>query len=122
MSDLVECRREGRVMTLLFNRQEKRNAIDAAMFIAITEALILARDNDQIAAVVLTGKGSDFCTGMDLSAADVDLSQVGSDRGWMAPYDRFVDLVSTFPKPLLAAVRGYSVGAGATLLFYCDLV
>lgn len=118
---VVLTRLEENVLIIYFNRQEKRNAINGEVFLRLIEALETAQSDGDISVVVLTGKETDFCTGMDLSG-EIDLSMVKNDRSWMGPYDKFLDIISAFPKPLLAAVKGYSVGAGATMLFYCDVV
>ncbi len=118
---VVLTRLEENVLTIYFNRQEKRNAINGDVFLRLIEALETAQNDDDISVVVLTGKETDFCTGMDLSG-EIDLSRMKTDRNWMGPYDKFIDIISAFSKPLLAAVKGYSVGAGATMLFHCDVV
>ena len=108
-----------RVITL--NRPEVRNAFDTAMYKEVTAALRDADSDATVGAVVLTGQGSAFTSGQDLSemAAIASGTAVeGAGQGFMGLLDCLVDL----SVPLLAAVNGVAVGLGFTLLPHCNLV
>jgi len=107
--------------TVFFNRPENMNALNTLMakelFTVFTE---LAADRD-IWAVILTGKGDKaFCAGADLKERkDMSLDQMRLQR------DLFVQAfktVSTFPKPLIAAVNGYAFGGGFEFALGCDII
>ncbi|MBC2642393.1 MULTISPECIES: enoyl-CoA hydratase/isomerase family protein [unclassified Rhodococcus (in: high G+C Gram-positive bacteria)] len=109
--------RDGAIATITLNRPARRNAMTLDAWIALREALgELALDN-ATRVVVLTGAGGDFCSGADLDK-----------RAPMHPLDRMRRInatavaVAEFPKPLIAKVRGYAVGAGWNLALLCDLL
>jgi enoyl-CoA hydratase/carnithine racemase len=116
MSDILT-HVESSVLTLTFNRLEKKNSITAAMYAALADALADAQDDAAVRAVVIQGHELVFSAGNDLgdfmhnppAAAD-------------APVWRFLHGIRGFPKPIVAAVCGAAVGIGTTLLLHCDLV
>jgi 2-(1,2-epoxy-1,2-dihydrophenyl)acetyl-CoA isomerase len=114
----VETQREGAVLTVTLNRQDKLNAFDAAMHDAFAAALKEARGSD-VRAVVLTGAGRGFCVGQDLSElrqGDRDVAALLRDR-----WNRHVLALTGLEKPVLAAVNGAAAGAGLSLACSCDL-
>jgi enoyl-CoA hydratase/carnithine racemase len=109
------------VRLVTFNRPEKLNAFDSALYNASGAALEEARERDDIKCVVITGAGRAFSAGQDLAemAAITSSSDAGSGLGHGFP--RFLDTAAAFEKPLLAAVNGIGVGLGLTVLLHCDL-
>ncbi len=107
----------GGVMTITFNRLEKKNAITSAMYTTMADALAQAGADEALRAVVIQGHETIFSAGNDI--ADFLSAPAATPD---APVFRFIRAISTFPKPLLAAVCGPAVGIGTTLLFHCDLV
>jgi enoyl-CoA hydratase/carnithine racemase len=116
MSDILNHMDQG-VMTLTFNRVDKKNSITAGMYGALADALEQARDNQQVRVVVIQGHATIFSAGNDI--ADF-LHAPPADEN--ASVFRFLRNIATFPKPVIAAVAGPAVGIGTTLLFHCDLV
>ena len=117
MSDQIVVTRSGGVCEIQFNRPEKRNAITLAMYGAMVNALNEARADDGIRVVLLTGAGASFTAGNDLNDfLTQDLSNEEND------ILRFLRLISSYRKVLIAAVHGQTVGIGVTLLLHCDLV
>jgi enoyl-CoA hydratase/carnithine racemase len=108
---------EAGVLTLTFNRLDKKNSITAAMYAALADALAAARDDAAVRAVVIQGHELIFSAGNDL-ADFLNDPPAGAD----APVWRFLHGLRSFPKPLVAAVCGAAVGIGTTLLLHCDLV
>ncbi len=109
------------VRVVAFNRPEVRNAFDTAMYQEVTAALRQADADENVHAVVLTGRGPAFTSGQDLAemAAIATGSAVeGSGQGFMG----LLDCLSALSVPLLAAVNGVAVGLGFTILAHCDLV
>jgi enoyl-CoA hydratase/carnithine racemase len=119
MSDvLVECAE--RVMTLTLNRPAKKNALTDAMYGALADNLERAAQDDAVHVALLRGEGADFCAGNDIGDFVAALTR-GVDRSALNVW-RFLTAISTFPKPLVAAVTGKAVGVGTTMLLHCDLV
>jgi enoyl-CoA hydratase/carnithine racemase len=111
--------REG-VLLLTLNRPRKKNAFDDAQWDGLRDALLAAREDPEVAVVVVTGAGRDFSAGADLSAfGDRSASR---DDGRPNGYYGCMEALVAFDKPLLAAARGVGVGIGATFLFHCDIV
>ncbi|MFD5103354.1 enoyl-CoA hydratase/isomerase family protein [Streptomyces albidochromogenes] len=107
------------VATVVISNPAKRNAMTAGMWAALPGLLErLAADRD-VRALVLTGAGDTFCAGADISS----LRERGGEPGDapQGPAVRAEDALAAFPKPTLAAVRGYCVGGGGQLAAACDL-
>lgn len=116
MTDILSHIDQG-VMTLTFNRVDKKNAITSAMYASLADALAQAQDDAAVRVLLIQGHETIFTAGNDI--ADF-LNNPPGDQN--APVFRFLRHISTFTKPVLAAVAGPSVGIGTTLLFHCDLV
>ncbi len=106
------------VLTLTFNRPERRNALSEELWSALRDAVRDLADDPTVRAVVLTGAGGAFCSGADLT--DVDVSRHPLDR--MRMVDDIVLTLHGLPVPTVAKVTGVAVGAGWNLALCCDLV
>lgn len=116
MSDILVSTAEG-IMTIAFNRPDKKNAITAAMYAAMADALESADADAAVRAVLFTGTPGCFTAGNDLQDFLANPPS-GND----SPVARFLRAISTARKPLVAAVTGVAVGVGTTMLLHCDLV
>jgi enoyl-CoA hydratase/carnithine racemase len=121
MSDPILAHCEGAVLTLTFNRLDKKNAITADMYSALANALNVAARDAGVRVVVIQGATAVFTAGNDLFDFLSNPPDT-SPEAEPAPVVRFLEALRTFPKPLLAAVAGPAVGIGTTLLMHCDLV
>ena len=117
MSEHIEKRRDGGVLSLVLARPEKKNALTSAMYDALTESLLEANRDVDIGAVLISGKGGVFCAGNDIG----DFLKVDPGQG-VSPGGRFIQSLPALEKPLVAAVEGPAIGIGTTLCFHCDLV
>ena len=118
---VIETSDEGAVRVVRFNRPEARNAFNAALYQAVTEALVEAASSTGVHVVVLTGAGVAFSAGQDLkemAAIVAGAARPEAARGFPA----LLEAVQSFHKPLVAAVNGVGIGLGFTLLAHCDLV
>ncbi|WP_454915662.1 enoyl-CoA hydratase-related protein [Xanthobacter sediminis] len=104
------------VRLLTLSRPERRNALDRATYGAMGAALTAAAADEAVRAVVLTGAGGCFTAGNDLSDFQ-DTSNAGEPSAGLI----FLGVLSTFPKPAVAAVEGFAVGIGTTMLLHFDL-
>lgn len=120
MSDIL-VHRERSVLTLTFNRLDKKNAITAAMYASLAIALSEAVDDDGVRAVVIQGHEQVFTAGNDLQDFLMHPPKPDED-GNPPPVFRFLHTLQAFPKPIVAAVCGPAVGIGTTMLMHCDLV
>lgn len=113
--------RHGRVALITLNRPERRNAMNAVLNRGITAALALARDDAEIRAIVMTGAGKGFCAGADLAVFGERPSPDQVYDWIINAYQPMMNLITTIPKPVIAAVNGTAAGAGASLALAADL-
>lgn len=121
MSDEILVHAEGGVLTLTFNRIEKKNAITAAMYATLADALEQAVQNNEVRVVVFQGHAEIFTAGNDLMDFMMNPPRIGED-GELPSVFRFLQILQQFNKPIVAGVCGAAVGIGTTLLLHCDLV
>lgn len=121
MSSVLETEAAEAVRTLRLNRPDKRNALNGDLVSALTEELHVLREADDIRAIVLTGTGSAFSAGADLSSlrAMQDASPLENERDSRALATLF-RAIYRHPKPVIARVNGHAIGGGCGLAAVCD--
>lgn len=108
------------VARIALNRPEKRNALNPELRGALIEAVGAALAESSVRALVLSGEGEHFCAGGDIeSLAGLDAEAA---RARMQNNHRLVRLLAQAEKPVVAAVEGYAVGAGAGLALLADTI
>src|SRR5215471_10629678 len=123
MSDeLVLTSAAGRVRVLTLHRPSAANAFNGALCAALATALEAAAVDDDVSVVVNTGAGSVYTGGIDLRQMTNRSSAPEPSIVGLGAFDDFFAALSTFPKPLLAAVNGAAVGIGVTMLPHVDIV
>jgi 2-(1,2-epoxy-1,2-dihydrophenyl)acetyl-CoA isomerase len=120
------------VAWITLNRPKLRNAVDHAMRNALLAAIEEIRDDPDVRAAVVTGAGTAFCSGADISGRDpieVSPGRRRGDRGIVAREDgrrfgwwRIIKAVWENEKPFVAAVNGPAYGFGCNFALACDLV
>lgn len=122
MSEILLCEDRGRVRILTLNRPEKRNALDLALICGLLDALRAADADPAIGCIVLTGAGTSFSSGADLS----ELRVRGADPAFVATRadaTKALHLaVSKMGKPVVTALNGAAVGFGAGIAIAADMV
>lgn len=116
MSAGLKIARDGAVLTLTIDRQDRRNALDTATYAALTEQISQASADATLSAVILTGAGEHFTAGNDLR--DFQAERGAGDSAGLT----FLRALTTADVPIIAAVEGYAIGIGVTLLQHCDFV
>ena len=121
MGEPLVVTRDGTVAVLTIDRPEKRNAMTAGMWAALPEVLAPLAGDPGVRVLIVTGTGSSFCAGADIS----DL------LGGCDPADPMADLrrenlaaqaaLREFPKPTVAMIRGHCIGGGVEIAASCDL-
>lgn len=110
----------GAVRVVTLNRPEKRNAIDLDLRAVLAETLETAMADDSVRAIVLAGSGGTFCSGGDISTMRRQSAEHTRPRAQAA--QRVIRAIWDGAKPVVAAVEGAAIGAGAALAMACDRV
>ena len=114
------------IATITLNRPDSLNSFNQEMHTELRTALIACWDNPDIRCIILTGAGRGFCAGQDLNErstkpaegnAKIDLSETVERN-----YNPLIRMLTTMPKPIIAAVNGVAAGAGASIALACDIV
>ena len=107
----------GGITTLTIHRVAKKNSFTTAMYAGMADLLEQAQADAAVRVLVIQGHETIFSAGNDIA----DFLQ-NPPTTLEAPVFRFMRAISSFNKPIVAAVCGPAVGIGTTMLFHCDLV
>ena len=119
--DILTSKADG-ILTIEFNRPERKNAITAVMYQAMADALLDAESDAAVRAILITGKPEIFTAGNDLDDFMKNSRPVEGGPAEARPVFQFMRALSGSSKPVVAAVSGAAIGIGTTLLLHCDLV
>lgn len=112
----IEIEQAGPVRTIWMNRPEKRNALDAEMLVAMTEALRAPTAPDD-RVVVIRGRGPAFCSGLDMKRRR-ETAGTGAASG----IEVMLRAIELCPLPVIAVVQGDAIAGGNELALHCDMV
>jgi len=111
---------EGNVATVTINRPERMNAMDSEHYAALSEAWQRMRDDDAIRVAIVTGAGGKaFTVGADLKSrfsGEEPLSDL-----WLTQKGQLLNRGLEVWKPVIAAIGGYCLGGGMTLMLATDI-
>lgn len=113
MSKIV-CQVAGAVRSVLLDRPDKRNALDAEM-IAGLQAAFAAPPGTQERLAVIRASGSVFCAGLDLK-------ERSARPAGASPIEAMLHAIETYPLPVVGVVQGDAIAGGNELALHCDLV
>ena len=119
----IRVERRGAVAEIVFNRPEKKNALNRAAIREIISAFEELQDDASVAVVLTTGAGDEsYCAGRDLTEFPRDpKSPERYDRRALPRAYHVAEVIRNYPKVTIAVVNGYCLGAGITLLLPHDL-
>ncbi|HJQ77679.1 MAG TPA: crotonase/enoyl-CoA hydratase family protein [Acidimicrobiia bacterium] len=124
----LEIEKDGRVATLWLNRPEKLNALSPDMWVDIPLAVADLDADDEVRVIIVAGRGKAFTVGIDIEMLAAlrpgGASPAIENRTTYREIKRLQQTVSCLAetaKPVIAAVHGYCLGAGANLITACDI-
>ena len=112
---VTEC--SGNILRIQLNRPSKKNAMTSTMYTSLADIFNGAAKDDRVRVVLWHGAGDSFCAGNDLE--DFLKPPMGPGD---SPQSRLIDALIDFGKPIVAAVHGFAIGGGTTMLMHCDFV
>jgi E-phenylitaconyl-CoA hydratase len=121
MTDSVRYELDDHVATITYNRPEALNAVNGDMRRGLNGAFSRFRDDEDAWVAIVTGAGRAFCAGGDLRDG---AGSIGEFPGtfWEKPTINSFESGWEIFKPVIAAVNGYCLGYGLTLVTWCDFV
>jgi enoyl-CoA hydratase len=121
MSGAVRIERDGPIARVVFDHEERRNAITVGMWDAIPEAVQTVQNDPGVRVVVMLGAGSEaFVSGADIS--EFERTRTGTaGRDYDAMTARAFTALQGLEKPLLASIHGFCIGGGAAIALTADL-
>ena len=116
----VDYKLDGNIAVVTLNRPDKLNALTDPMYFRITELFTQFQTDDHVRAVVITGAGRAFCSGSDVTT--MSNANVVAGRRRMQTRHAMINAIFNLEKPVIAAVRGATVGIGFAMAMACDLI
>lgn len=111
---------EGPVATITLDRPDKKNALDKSMRVELPRVFEQVQDDVSIRAVVLTGGGTDFCSGADVR--EMGGGGIADSMMRVEVLHRMMRGIIRTDVPVIAAVRGVCVGVGWSMALACDYI
>lgn len=114
--------RQAAVMVIRFNRPHRLNAVVEPLYRELLAALAEAERDPEIRAVVLSGEGRAFCVGADMKEHGAAGRTLHQRREYLQLGNDVCEAILRSPLPVVAAVNGYALGAGAEMAVACDFM
>ena len=109
------------VATVILNRPDKHNALNAALISELADAAAALAEDGAVRIVVLTGEGRSFCAGGDFNWFASNVQKSRAERvEQSATLARLLRRLDTLPKPLIGRINGAAYGGGVGLISVCD--
>ncbi|WP_340589108.1 enoyl-CoA hydratase/isomerase family protein [Erythrobacter alti] len=120
--ETIELRRDGRLLTIAFNRPEAMNAFDKTMHDELPAALDFAREDQASDVIVLTGNGKAFSAGGDFTHIQNNAANPADFDHEITMARQIVETLVDIEKPVVCGLNGHAVGLGATIALLCDII
>jgi enoyl-CoA hydratase len=114
--------REGRVLTVAFNRPEVKNATNSKMHQELLRVFLAIADDPDTHVVVLTGEGDAFSAGGDIDTLRVSAEDHARWNESMREARDIVMALVELDRPTIARINGHAIGLGCTLALLCDII
>ena len=117
----IDYQLSGRVLTITLDRPDRLNAFTDQMCFELIDAFDRADADDEVRAIIVTGRGRGFCAGADLSAGKSTFTERGPDDDGRDKGGVLVLRIFNALKPTIAAINGPAVGIGMTMTLAMDV-
>lgn len=123
MHNLVQQEIDGDLAIIELANPKKRNALTHTAFGEVARAVAECAATDSVRAIIITGAGEHFCSGLDLTAGEA-LSATSDEqvRDSMGELNAMITNIVNADVPVIAAIEGAAAGVGASLALACDLL
>jgi len=122
-SEIVLYSAQNGIVRITLNRPDKKNALNDAMIAALKGALRRADQDETVRVIIISGSGSDFCSGADLAALQkISNASVAENLEDARSLMELFLLIRAVRRPVIAAVRGRALAGGCGLALACDIV
>lgn len=108
------------VAVVTINNPAQRNSVTYAMWCALAENFRRLSADRNVRCIILTGAGTDFSAGADISEFASIRDDLDKAKNYEVAVDNACDAITTAPKPVIAVMRGYTLGGGAHLAMSAD--
>ncbi|KIA66195.1 enoyl-CoA hydratase-related protein [Nocardia vulneris] len=114
--------RDGKVLRVTLTKPKRKNAVDYDTMVALGDTIAAAATDRSVRVIVLTGEGSDFCTGADLSTSVAEAQRGITPEMTMDAANRLVKAIVDAPIPVVVRVKGAAAGVGVGIALAADLI
>jgi enoyl-CoA hydratase len=129
-SDVITIEQDGHIATVWLDRPDKLNAMNIPMWDDLPPAMDQVGSDPEVRVVIIAGKGRAFTAGIDIQAlamvgagmeSDSEVAKRQALYRQIKKMQHTITSVADCPKPVIAAVHGYCIGAGVDLITACDI-
>ena len=119
-ADAIQVTLEDSIARVTLNRAERRNALTFALWQRLGETFDALGERRDVRAIVLTGNGTSFCAGADISEFGTVRADAAQALEYEHAYEGCCNRIAACPKPTIAAINGFCMGGGCNVAMSCD--